>query len=223
MSLKMDSTSLSRIMKGQRWPSEETAEKILLSLGYASKEASLILADHMALNSLAKKPGHFPVPFDNQIFETVFNSYHVLILEGLRLNSSNNRAKQKDLRMQLQLSEEQFKKIIEDLLAAGAIRREGSAIEVVYRNKSTVPLPFTTQKRRHIQKDFLRMATDAIDKVPFEGRDNATLTICLRRKDLEQAKQILKEARKKINSLSEKNQDHDIVYNLCTAIYPVIQ
>lgn len=219
-SLKMDPTSLLRIMNGKRLPTSSTVRKILSALD----RYDLLTPIEKDLSAL-KKSKSLPLKdqaFDPQVFEALFDTAHVLTLASLRMHNISVAKLKKVLLPKLRLSESDLEKVLDDLQKAGAIKRFRSEIEVIYKNKSTVPLPFTTQKRREIQKQFLAMAASAIDTVPLSERDNATLSLPIHKDDIEKAKEILQEARNKINQLSEKRKKNDLLYNVCTALYPVV-
>lgn len=218
--LKTDPTSLLRIMNGQRLPTLSTTRKLLTILGKSELLSSV--QRELEQRKQSKSPHLKHQSFDSHIFESYFNTAHVVTLASLRLPNCALAKLKRNLLPAMRLSEDELEKIFADLELAGAIERNKSGIEVIYKNKSTVPLPLTSQKRRKIQKDFLAMAATAIDTVNIADRDNATLTVPIHKDDLEQAKQILQEARHKINLLSEKRKNNDMVYNVCTALYPVV-
>lgn len=221
--LKIDPTSLLRIMNGERVPSPETARKILENIGMDPVEIDQIIEASDGLKPIRKNNRLLQNAFDHETFEKVFASQHVLVLAALRLEDLTPEELQEKICKKLVLTQEHYAEIVEDLVSVGALAKAGEKIKVVFKNKSTVPLPLTSQKRRAIQQEFLQMASQAIDDVPFDARENATLTLSVNRSDLDKVKEILKEARTKINTLCESNNKRDAIYNVCTALYPVIQ
>lgn len=219
-SLKMDPTSLLRIMNNKRLPTPSTARKILSILGKTEVIGSI--EQDLVQRKKNRSRTHQHQPFDAHVFESYFDTAHVLTLASLRLHCHSLVKLKKLLLPKLGINEADFERVLTDLEKAGAIKRTKSNIDVIYKNTSTVPLPLTSQKRRAIQKDFLKMAVTAIDSVAISERDNATLTLPIHRDDLGKAKLILQEARNKINLLAEKRKNNDMIYNICTALYPVI-
>ncbi|WP_413288666.1 DUF4423 domain-containing protein [Bdellovibrio sp. HCB337] len=212
-SLGMDPTSVSRIMREERFPSSTTCQKILRTLKISSVSVE---------TSRAKRTSLLQNAFEEKVFENLFHSKHIYLLTALRLNTlTSEQIREKFCRM-FEINEEEYLCLVDDLKNAGALVEKGPDLEVVFKNKSTVPLPFTSVKRKSMQKEFLHRAADAIEKVSFEDRDNATLTLAFNKKDLPQVKRILQNARMKINRLSEKRRVRDAVYNVSTAVYPIL-
>ena len=220
-SLHIDPTALLRIMQGERHPTSATLLKILKALGLEDKFSATDFPSASVVNK--KRKSLLQDSFDEQAFEKVFESKHIYVLTALRLNGLSLTQIKNKLSKSCGIEEPEFKRILEDLKAIGAIKDTGHGIEVLYKNKSTVPLPFTSEKRKSLQKEFLKRGAESIDSVPFEERENATLTLSINKKDLEQVKRILKEARIKINKLSEKQRDLNAVYNVCMAVYPIVK
>ena len=208
-------------MQEDRVPNSATCAKILNALGLDQKN---ILEN--TLSPVAAKKRHKNLltdAFDDKQFESIFESKHIYFLSALRSTSCTLDQIKSKLSKSCGIGEAEFKKITKELLGIGAIKATATGFELVYRHKSTVPLPFTTEKRKSLQKEFLLKAIQAIDEIAFEERENTTLTLSLNKKDWLQAKRILKEARLKINRLSEKKQPAETVYNICMAAYPVIK
>lgn len=220
-SLKLDPTALLRIMQEERVPTVATSLKILKALDLDQPNA----AEHLQKKIAAKKKQKnlLQDAFDSKLFETLFESQHLYVMAAFRATEVPLEQIKSRLAISCGLAEADFQKVTQDLLRIGALRETGDGFETVIKHKSTVPLPFTTAKLRSLQKEFLGKAIEAVDEIAFEERDNATLTVTLSKKDLPQVKRILKEARAKINRLSEKPGATDAVYNICTAAYPIIK
>lgn len=221
--LKIDPTSLIRIMNGERMPSPKTARKVLESMGIENTQIDQFMKELDDYKPVRKSSRLLQNAFDHEVFDKVFASHHVLVLAALRLEDLAPEELQAKICLSLNISAARYAEIIEDLISAGALMKFKDRLRVVFKNKSTVPLPFTSEKRRALQQDFLKMASQAIDNVSFESRENATLTLSVSQGDLEKVKEILKDARAKINTLCERNNKRDAIYNVCTALYPVIQ
>lgn len=220
-SLNLDATALLRIMQEERVPTVATSLKILKALGLEQPTA----ADDIRQRIVAKKKQKHLLhdSFDPKEFETMFESNHLYVLSALRSTQFTLSQIKAKLWKSCGVSESDFNKIIRELQSIGAVNATGNSFETVIKHKSTVPIPFTTEKRRKMQQEFLAKAIQAVEEISFEERENATLTLSLSKKDWPQVKRILKEARAKINRLSEKAQPTDTVYNICMASYPVIK
>lgn len=218
--LAVDPTALIRIMQDDRQPSQKTLAKFLTALDLNQNFKVTDFQSASVVNK--KKKALLQDAFDAKDFETVFASKHIYVLTALRLsNLTLAQVKNKLLKFH-GIDDADFRNIIEDLKSVNAVSETSRGIEVLYQNKSTVPLPFTSEKRKSLQKEFLNQGAKAIDEVAFEDRVNATLTLSINKNDLHHVERILKEARIKINKLSEKQRDLNAVYNVCMAAYPIV-
>lgn len=220
-SLNLDATALLRIMQEERIPTVATSLKILKALGIEQPTA----ADDIRKRIVAKKKQKnlLQDSFDHKEFETLFELKHLYVLSALRSTQFTLSQIKAKLWKSCGISESDFNKIVTELQSIGAVRATENSFETVIKHKSTVPIPFTTDKRRKLQQEVLTKAIQAVDEIAFEERDNAFLILSLNKKDWPQVKRILKEARAKINKLSEKAKPTDTVYNICTGAFPVAE
>lgn len=220
--LDMDSTALSRILNEDRLPNHKTSLKILKALNLLTPENSAHLKGK-AKESRTKSKTLLLDSFENETFESLFDFHHIYVLTSLRIKAISESHLLTLLHKSCGIDEVHYQKIITDLKAIGAVTGDRPKLKVVYKNKSTVPLPFTSQKRKKMQQDFLASASKAIEKIPLEERDNATLTVAINQQDLPKIIKILRDTHIKINRVSESRKVRDAVYNICFATYPVLK
>ncbi|WP_374073642.1 DUF4423 domain-containing protein [Bdellovibrio bacteriovorus] len=223
-SLSIEAGALLRIMNNTRVATQATARSLLNGLNISPMTQKEILEALDIRRSTAfkatKKSGM--TAFSVQEFENYFDILHIHVLEALNLKQFKNVDSLPDLAESLNVSLLQLNEVVNRLAQIGAVEIKGDQFNVLYKSFSTVPIPFTTEKRKALQKEFLKKAQDAIDTIPFELRDNSTLTIPLSEKDLASIKMILKRARMRINKVSEKRTKRDQLYNVSLALYPVV-
>ena|GEM_PF-3182262 len=209
--LETDPSSLVKIMKGTRQPKPETLSRWLKTL-HVEEEAR---------PSRNKKFPHFK-EIDNQAFEAHYSTWaHPLLMESLRLKDFGSR--KKTVCKRLGMSEEQFDQILNAMLDVGFVRKDPRDGRYIAKSITTANITHTTETRKAIQKKYLSLAIEAIDKYSLEERDNVTLAVALGDDDLEKVKIILSKARQQIGKLSSRHkQKLTRVYNVATAVYPVI-
>ncbi len=221
--LNTDASSLSKIMNGQRVPSMQTLEKwaskLKLSL-QQSQQLFALLAPDVAKKRKAKKNFAFDA-IRSDMLTSEYEWFYPFIIEANNLKFSNTNMKR--LAEHLGISETEIIRGRETLRAMGILKPHPSNSQKLLPSQSTtMEFKSTTQKLRSIQQKYLEMAIGAVDNVPIEKRENTTLTIALPKKDLQKIKDILKKARKRINSVAqEKTKQADTLYNVTMAIYPV--
>lgn len=221
-SLNQDAGTLTRVMKGQRIVKHATALSVMNALDLNSETQTQIL-ETLAAKRMQRTSKRIPMQnMGTEVFENIFEKTNIHLLASLRLRKFKSKRNWGLLAHYLHITEEDLLARMSRLERIGAIAIKGASVEVIAKNISTLPIPFTTEKRRAIQQEFLDDAKKAIDEVPFELRDNCTLTIPINSKDLLKIKAILQKARNRINVISEKKSCHEHIYNVSMAVYPVI-
>ncbi|MDG0815783.1 TIGR02147 family protein [Bdellovibrio svalbardensis] len=212
--LETDPSSLSKVLNGLRIPSEETIEKWVSKLKLSDEEAGALRG--AALNANAFNP------LSCEFFESTYSWVHPILLESMKLPNSLNRITH--LAKYFGMTPEQLQQTIEFLAQNKILYKNPQGQGYLPTNLTTIPIPYTTNLRRNLQKKYLQLALNAVEEVPFEKRDNSTLTVAVHSDDLPAIRDIIREAQNKINKLSEKRKDQvNTVYNFSSALYPVIE
>jgi uncharacterized protein (TIGR02147 family) len=76
---------------------------------------------------------------------------------------------------------------------------------------------------KNFQKDMIRLAMEALDRVPREDRDISTLSISTSRDCLEAIRERLAEMRREIMDLVRREEKTEEVYQLNFQIFPLTQ
>lgn len=210
--LDTDPSSISKILRGHRVPTPETAEKWISKLNLTEAEANILRR--------ATTEANFFNPLEPAFFESIYSWVHPILLECLRLP---------DHALKLQKLVSFFKMSLSEIQQTISIMEEKKILFKSYPeggfstgNMTTVHIPYTTELRRSVQRRYLELAIEALEEVEFEKRDHSTLTVAIHTDDLPAIKTILKEARHKIHNLSENRRGQvNAVYNVSNALYPV--
>ncbi|MNL64923.1 hypothetical protein D3C87_1891940 [compost metagenome] len=81
----------------------------------------------------------------------------------------------------------------------------------------------TSDARKKYQRTLIEKSLEAIDDVPFDLRENGSLTVAVNKKRLPEFKERLKEIRKELSDFlqADGEQDLDEVYQLTIALFPL--
>jgi uncharacterized protein (TIGR02147 family) len=104
-------------------------------------------------------------------------------------------------------------------------------LELIAKNPDGVYVPterfITTGEKwksiaiRHFQEETIQLAKEALDTIPKEMRDISTLTLSISNQGFEEIKEILKETRRQIFEIAEKEQNVSGVYQLNLQFFPI--
>jgi len=76
---------------------------------------------------------------------------------------------------------------------------------------------------RHFQSETMRLATEALERIPPRRRDISTLTLTLAEKDLPLLKERIAELRRDLVHLAEESDPADAVYQVNVQVFPFTQ
>lgn len=218
----MDPSALSKVMRGRRIPSEKTIRRWIDLLEVHKNDSDSLLKAAQVRSPRKKKCLDFQ-QLPSSDFDQNYEWYFPILLEtsSIRILNSNPESVAKQLGIPL----DDLKKAISTLMTLKLLKpHPKNATRLLRTHNTTSHLNVTSEKRRAIQKKYLELAATALDQIPFEERENSTLTISLSQKDLDQVKAILKRARQRVHRFAHKKEEKaDRVFNLTMALYPVVK
>ena len=113
---------------------------------------------------------------------------------------------------------------VERLLRLGILNQQPNGDLVkAQRFITTTGNPFTTSAFRQLQKGILEKACEALENVPFEERDQSSMTVAIAEQDLPRAQDSFRRLRQEIGQLGETTETKERVYHLSISFYPVSQ
>lgn len=212
--LQIDPSSLSKILKGMRVPSDETRARILRLVHFDESEVAEVTR---WLDEQSRGP-QFET-YNVEIFERVIEPEHLIALEALRIPGI---ASDPNLLGPIAgLDAERMTKILNDLESIGLVGFGESGAAVFSPHNSTFTIPLTGEKRKRIQRQFLEGAERALETLPIEIRENSTLTIAIAAEQLPEYKAELARFRARLNKLGDKRIARaNTVYNFVFSVYP---
>jgi transcriptional regulator with XRE-family HTH domain len=99
------------------------------------------------------------------------------------------------------------------------ITEDGSWV-CVQSNTTTVH-PGTNVALKHMQKDILKQAHDALDEVSIEERDQSSITMAIDTTRIPEAKNMIKRFRRELMEYLEGGESKDAVFQLSVSLFPI--
>lgn len=210
--LGIDQSLLSKILRGKRKISALNAKNLILKLGLKEQELNVATNDQPPVKNF------FQLSDDE--FEAISEWYHFAILELMK--TKNFRSDFNWVAKRLGLHVEQIRSALDRLQRLGFIRIERNRWQLNSPNNSWTSASKTSGARRILQKKLLEQGVAAIENIPFELRENGSLTIAIDKKRLPEFKDKLRLFREDLAKFFQKDTKNlDEVYNLSLAFFPI--
>lgn len=202
--LKMDPSTLSKILSGQRKISEKAQSKMLIKLGINTNEISDLFSS-----------------ISDEDFEQIPEWYDTAILEQLMV--SGFKATKKTLSQVFELNEIQVASALLRLqkLKLIKISKAGVVSDATSGQTTNFKSPTTTHTKRNLQKQFLEKAISSIDIDPIEERDMTTITCAIDSDKVAEAKLRIKKFRREMAEFLTSGSKSNRTYNLTISLYPL--
>lgn len=211
--LEIDQSFLSKLLNGQRRITESLAVSIGPKLGLRPKQIEKLFE-----NGAAKMPGFISLSEDE--FETMGDWKSFAIIELAKTKNFN--PDPKNIAKRLGVHIEEVRASIDRLESLGYIQVQDSGWKLLAPNTTWTNTTATTEMRRRHQKSLLEKGLVAIDQVPFDQRDNGSLTIAIDKSRMPEFKEKLLKIRQELGAfLQPSGQSVDEVYQLTIALFPL--
>ena len=212
--LEIDQSFLSKLLKGQRAITLDLARNIGPKLGLKPKQV-----DDLFLNGAAALPGFLSLSEDE--FELLSGWHHFAIIELSKTNEFESDPNQ--IAKRLGIHVEEVREAIERLERLGFIKVEEDEFKVLSPNTSWTNTQKTSDARKRFQRTLIEKSLDAIDHVPFDLRENGSVTIAINKDRLPEFKEKLKEMRKELSNYFQTNGEKNLdeVYQLTVSFFPI--
>jgi uncharacterized protein (TIGR02147 family) len=200
--LNIDPSLLSKVINGRRRPSSRLCSMVRKTLPQVPLDEKFqkLAADHIQI---------------------IAEWHHCALFELLAIEPG---ASTKGLAARLGISEVQVKDSLERLERLNLVQQQ---VDKTWKRLATditsVGNDFSTTAFQKWQADLLQKAIDALTNIPYERRDQSSLTVSMRKDRLEEVKQKIKKFRRELCMDLEKDQDRDSVYQLVISFYPLTQ
>jgi DNA-binding Lrp family transcriptional regulator/transcriptional regulator with XRE-family HTH domain len=214
--LEIDQSFLSKLLKGQRPVTKELAETIGPKLGLKPKQIKEIFtAGTVAM------PGFIALSDDE--FELLSEWHHFAIIELAKTEDFHHEPQK--IAQRLGLHVEEVRNALDRLERLSFIKRNDGMITVLSSNTTWSNTKVTSTARKKFQRTLLEKSLDSLDHVPFDLRENGSVTVAINKSRIPEFKEKLKSVRKELADFfqadGEKNLDE--VYQLTISFYPLTQ
>ncbi len=219
--LGVEPSSLSRILRGQRNLTRTMLYRLAMRLDMDSKQIEQFETQHFSEPLPSREPKEKRVfrPLSESHFH-ISEWYCYALLELTRLEDFDPRPK--SIAKRLGISVSQANIAIERLTEAGMIKvGPQGKIEEDTENRTTTLFQNTTEALKKAQRDLLAKASEAMDSVDFEKRDQSSMTMAISQSKIRQAKLKIQKFRRELSQYLEADPRKDAVYHLSISLFPL--
>jgi uncharacterized protein (TIGR02147 family) len=218
--LDVEASALSKILNGKRALTRRMLHRMSEQLGLGPDQVSeferILPNTRSGTRRAQRTEGDFrQVSVD--VFNAISDWYHYAILELLTVRGFQPNAQWIARAVGISVSETNF--AIERLERLGLLEQlpDGS-----WRagQMTTTGSNYTAAAFRKLQKQILLQASDAVDSVPLELRDQSSMTMAVRLDRLPQAKDKIRAFRRELCAFLQEGGTHDEVYQLTISLFP---
>ena len=218
--LNISHATLSHVLRGKR---PLTAHTLLyLAQGLELKPGTLAqfhIPTERTSHKTIEKLKFSPIDIDT--FEVVSDWYHDAILELTKIKQFKGDPRW--IAKVLGVSTREARTAVKRLqrLNLLKINNDGTWVDESTFN-TTIKSTFTTTALRKYQRQVLEKACRALEEIPFEKRDQSSVTLPLHVQDLPKARRLIKDFRRKLcSNLKREDVPPEQVYQLSVSFYPV--
>jgi hypothetical protein len=206
--LEIDSSYLVKIFADKRKLSYSTLLGIL---------DRLALPEHLRQELVEYNVPHF-TPIKTDEFRLIADSYHYAILELVKLTKINVTLPY--IVEKLEISQREAEAAIERLIRLGLLAQKENGQFVCLKNNTTISNKYTDEAFRLMQRQILKKAVTALDTVPLADRDQSSITLCVDKKRIPEAKRRIKKFRRSLMKYLENGKVRDDVYYISISLFP---
>lgn len=218
-SLKVDTSTLSKIMKGLRTPGKRAVVALATKLKLDAETIARLADPKKAAQTQAS---YQQISLDH--FHIIADWYHYAILELMVLRDF-----EPDLAWiakALKISSTEAREAVERLTRVGIleIKPDGRWVDHSGGYSTTTGSEFTAAAFRQLQHQVLGQAIVALENVPFEKRSQTSMTMAIDPARLPEARELIKQFRRRLNRLvGGSGRKRSEVYQLSVSLFPVTQ
>jgi plasmid maintenance system antidote protein VapI len=213
--LKINHTTLSRILRSERGLSQKMQSRITKALGLSPSEVAR-LHEHQNDQRLQK--------VTQDVFAAIADWYHDAILELPRLRRFKPEPKWISKELGINLNEVNAALSRLQRLKLLKIQESGEWSVLLGDSTNILDPDYTNIAARRLQTQILEKAVTAIESVSSNQRDNTSVLLAIDSRDLPKIKRLIKEFRRELISYAQKpNKNLDQLYQLAIAFYPLTQ
>lgn len=209
--LGLDASTVSQFLAGKRAPSHKAMISICEKLSATPKDLRIL-----GVNKEASKEEFYQLTVDT--FAVMSDWYHYAILELTYVTGFKPEAKW--VAQQLGISQLETKGALERLIRLNLLTEKNKSFKKTHETITNHTGINTSVARKNLQKQVISKALTAVDEVPQEEKDISSITMAINPKNIDQAREMIKNFRRELCTLLEEGEQSR-VYNLGIQLYPV--
>lgn len=212
--LDVDQSHLSKILRGQRSFSKDFAKSIAPKLGITTTEVKKIFSE-----GTKARPGFLALTDDE--LELIGEWHHFAILELVKLEGFE--FTEKNVAYRLMIHIEEVRSSIARLQRLGFLQVNKGSVKLLAPNTTWTNTKETSAARKKYQRALIEKSLDAIDHIPFERRENGSLTVAINPERMPEFKKKLEEIRQELSEFFQADGEKNLseVYQYTFAFFPL--
>lgn len=226
---------LPMLLSGSRSVSTEVLERIGSELGLTKDERKYLqdlrtIAESpsqelrlQALENLQKAKGYKESnPKELEVHQYLTHWFNVTIREMVNIDGFELDAKWIRSRLRVKVSLSEIEKAIQFLLDNGFIEKKNGKVQVVNKKLECTGSVFRLVFSQ-FHREMLKLASEALDTVPFEERSITGLTFPIPVSRYKEVFKILDETLDRIDAISAESKGNDSVYHVGISLFPLTE
>jgi len=214
--LQTDHSALSKLLNGKRTIGKRTIKKLIKKLELGHNEISRIVNTN---DTTILENNYEQLAIDSFAIISDWHHYAILELIGVDnfISDINWIAKSLGIRSV------EAKIAIDRLIRVGLVEvsDDGEYIDVSGGKSTNISNDMTHGALRKMQKQLLEKSIECLEKIPYEKRNNTSMTMGIDTRKLPEAFEEIKKFRRKMGKFLGDVNHKDQVYNLSIALYPL--
>lgn len=211
--LKVDQSLLSKVLKNKRKPSQAMIEASLRTLGHKERSIQKIIRNEKNVTS-------YRMLKDDE-FEILSDWIHFAILQ--LIGTKGFESSPAWIAKRLGVTTVQIEKALGRLTRIGKVNIIDGEYQATGKTHTWDCLTSTTVARRLFQKRLLELGAKKIEEIPFDDRENSSLTIACSKQLLPEVKKKILRFKKDLDNFITAHGKQDEVYQLIVGFYPLTQ
>lgn len=208
--LGVDPSLLSKVIRGQRQPSEDLVKCVGPLIGIKPQQISKLLKGSGDVSYLM---------VSDDIFSVISDWFHFAILELIKTKEFESDLSWIAQRLCIHKTEAQA--AIERLERLDFVEIKKGKYCLKAQNNTWANNEMTSAARKNLQKQLAIKAAEAIDDIPFSLRESGSLTIATPKTLIPEIKKKIQAFRREIDEFIEAQDAPDEVYQLVVSFYPL--
>lgn len=217
----MDSSSLGKILKGERRFPVNKAETVFRNLDLDPTDKRLFLESlsdkENILDKINISQNDERYLIEESFFKVIAEWEHYAVLELFDLDGFE--VTDESISKKLDITLTRADVVLTNLFEAKLISSEGGCLYKIHEEiKTSEDIVSQALRKSHIET--LEIGIDKLEEVDIELRDYSSMTIAVNLDKIGEAKEVIREFRRKMSTLFSKGNKSE-VYNLAIQLYPL--